>query len=62
MKNVKPMLMSWSRVFIAASLACYTAGVTDWKLLLNSGLASLIPVILRWLDPKDPAYGRTSVK
>jgi hypothetical protein len=62
MKNVKPMVMSWSRVFIAASLACYTAGVTDWKLLLNSGLSSLIPVILRWLDPKDTAYGRTSVK
>lgn len=52
------MVLSWGRVFIAASLAQYAAGITDLSILLNSGIAALIPVILRWLDPMDPTYGR----
>jgi hypothetical protein len=58
MKNLKPMLASWGRSFMAASLACYLAGVTDPTALLNAGLASVLPVILRWLNPNDLAFGK----
>lgn len=51
------MLASWGRSFLAASLACYLAGITDPKLLINAGLAALLPVVLRWLNPKDSAFG-----
>lgn len=57
MKNVKAMAASWARSFLAASVACYLAGVTDPKQLLNAGIAALLPVILRWLNPKDSTFG-----
>ena len=57
MKNAKAMAASWARSFLAASIACYLAGVTDWKALLNAGIAAILPVILRWLNPKDSAFG-----
>ena len=58
MKNVKAMAASWARSFMAASIACYLAGVTDPMALLNAGIAALLPVILRWLNPSDAAFGR----
>jgi hypothetical protein len=54
----KAMAASWLRVFIAASLAMYTAGVTDPMALFNAGFAALIPVVIRYFNAKDPAYGR----
>lgn len=59
MKNAKAMAASWARSFAAASIACYLAGVTDSKALLSAGMAALLPVILRWLNPGDQAFGRT---
>jgi hypothetical protein len=59
MKNAKAMAASWARSFMAASIACYLAGVTDPMALLNAGIAALLPVILRWLNPSDVAFGRT---
>jgi len=58
MKTAKAMAASWARSFAAASIACYLAGVTDPKQLLNAGLAALLPVIVRWLNPADAAFGR----
>lgn len=55
------MLASWARVFAAAMIAQYLAGVTDPQMLLNAGIAGLLPVVLRWLNPKDHAYGRGAV-
>ena len=59
MKNIKPMLASWGRSFLAASLACYLAGVTDPAALLNAGVVAVLPVFLRWLNPNDKAFGRS---
>jgi hypothetical protein len=59
MKNAKAMAASWIRSFLAASVACYLAGVTDPKALINAGVAALLPVILRWLNPGDQAFGRS---
>ena len=58
MKELKPMLASYARSFIAASLAVYMAGVTDPEAILSAGLAAVVPVLMRWLNPKDTVYGR----
>jgi hypothetical protein len=58
MKELKPMVASDARSFIAASLAVYMAGVTDPKAILSAGLAAVVPVLMRWLNPKDTVYGR----
>ena len=56
--ELKPMLASYARSFIAAGLAVYMAGVTDPKAILSAGLAAVVPVLMRWLNPKDTVYGR----
>jgi hypothetical protein len=58
MKELKPMLASYARSFIAASLAVYMAGVTDPKAILSAGVAAILPVLMRWLNPNDKVYGR----
>jgi hypothetical protein len=57
MEQVKKLAASWGRSFIAASLALYMAGETDPKKLGMAGLAAVLPVLLRWLNPKDSAFG-----
>ncbi len=58
MDQVKALAASWFRSFLAASLAVYLAGVTDPKAILGAGLSAIAPVILRWLNPADTAFGR----
>jgi hypothetical protein len=58
MNELKPMLASYARSFIAAGLAVYMAGVTDPKAILSAGVAAVLPVFMRWLNPNDAAYGR----
>lgn len=57
----KAMLKSWAKVFAAAVIAAYTAGSREWTVLVNAGIAALIPVVYSWLDPKDSRYGRRIV-
>jgi hypothetical protein len=45
---------SWLRSFVAATIACYMSGITDPSLLLKAGLAAVLPVAYRYLNPKDP--------
>jgi hypothetical protein len=54
----KAMIASYARSMVGASLALYLAGNTDPKDLLAAAIASIAPVLLRWLNPKDPSYGR----
>ena len=56
--ELKPMLASYARSFIAASLAVYMAGVTDPQAILSAGIAAIVPVLMRWLNPNDQVYGR----
>ena len=60
LRQALEMLLSWLRVFSAAIIAQLMAGVDEWSILLNAGLAAVLPVILRWLDVDDPSYGRGS--
>lgn len=57
MKEFKALAASWGRSFIASSLAVYMAGVTDPKAIFAAGAASVLPVILRWLNPNDAQFG-----
>lgn len=57
MEQAKSLAASWARSFIAAVLALYMAGVTDPKTLGMAGVAAVAPVILRWLNPNDAAFG-----
>ena len=56
--ELKPMLASYARSFIAASLAVYLAGVTYPKAILSAGVAAVLPVLMRWLNRNDKVYGR----
>jgi hypothetical protein len=53
----KAMAASWLRSFLAAGLAVYMAGVTDPKAIAMAGIAAVAPVILRYLNPNDAAFG-----
>jgi hypothetical protein len=57
MKELKETAASWARSFLAAALGMYAIGVTDPKKLAMGGVAALVPVMLRWLNPKDAAFG-----
>lgn len=60
MKDVKKLAASWGRSFFAGAVTLYLAGVSDPKALLGAGLAAVLPVILRWVNPKDVAFGKIS--
>ena len=55
----KALLASWARSFLAASVTLFMAGVADPKALAMGGLAAVLPVILRWLNPADSSFGLT---
>jgi hypothetical protein len=58
MNEMKAMAASWARSFLAAGIAVYMAGVTDPADIAKAGLAALLPVVLRYLNPNDAAFGR----
>jgi len=57
-ENNKKMLASWARSFIGAALAVYMTGNHDLKAIGTAGVAALAPVLMRWLNPNDAAFGR----
>jgi hypothetical protein len=58
MNELKAMAASWGRSYIAAASAVYMAG-GDLKAMAMGGVAAVVPVILRWLNPADTAFGST---
>ena len=54
----KAMLASYLRSMIAAAAAVYLTGNTDPMDLVRAAIAAIIPVVLRWANPNDPAFGR----
>lgn len=57
-EQLRAMAASWARAFVCAALAAYAAGADNWRDVLAAGAAALVPVLLRWLNPQDKAYGR----
>jgi len=60
MKNVKALACSYGRSALAAVLAVYMTGNTDPSDLAKAGIAALVPPLMRWLNPKDQAFGRST--
>jgi len=60
MKNVKALACSYGRSALAAVLAVYMTGNTDPSDLAKAGIAALVPPVMRWLNPKDQAFGRST--
>jgi len=57
-KKQKAMLASYGRSVVGAAASLYVAGVTDPKDLWAALVGALIPVVARYINPKDPAFGR----
>jgi hypothetical protein len=58
--KIKAMLASYGRSFLAAATAVYATGNHDVKSIAIAALASTLPVALRAINPKDPAFGVVS--
>lgn len=58
----KSMIASYARSAIGAALALYLARPNDVTVrdLVAAGIAAIAPPLLRWLNPSDPAFGRSS--
>jgi len=67
-QKYKNMLKSWAKVFAAAVLALFLADGADvagveWSDLrgyIAAGIASALPLVITWLDPRDSRFGRTA--
>ncbi len=58
MKDLKALAASWARSSVAGMLAVYMTGNTNPKDLAMGLVAGIIPVLARWANPKDVAFGR----
>ena len=59
-KIVAAVVGTYLRAAIAAVIALYLSGVTEPKALLMAGVAAIAGPVLKWLDPKETAFGRGS--
>ena len=55
----KALLASYGRSVIGAGVSTWAA-TQDWKLSLNALWAAALPVIMRYLNPNDTAFGKGS--
>lgn len=53
----KAMIASYGRSVIGAAVAAY-ASTGDTKAALNALWAALLPVAIRYFNPKDTAFGK----
>ena len=51
--KLQKVIGTYARAFIAAMCASYMLGNTSIKALFAAGVSAILPVILRWLNPKD---------
>jgi len=56
-KQLKAMGASYGRSVLGAGLALYMSGITDPKDLWAALVAAVAPVLLRAINPGDPAFG-----
>lgn len=60
------MLKSWIKVFAATILSLFLADggdifsvdMGDLRVYLAAGVASVLPLVITWLDPTDTRFGR----
>lgn len=69
-KQLQAALESYGRSFLAAALAAFLAtggdvwalNETSLKAIISAGIAAVLPVILRAVNPKDTVFGIGSGK
>jgi hypothetical protein len=44
---------TYLRAFITGAVTAYTLGKTQPKDFLAAGIAAIIPIVMRWANPKD---------
>ena len=52
MEKMKPIIASWLRSYVAAALAVFMAG-GDLQAMAMGGVAAVVPVLIRYLNPND---------
>jgi hypothetical protein len=57
-KKQKAMLASYLRSALGAALAVAATGNYEPVDLAKAAVAALLPPLLRWLNPRDRAFGR----
>ena len=57
MDQAKALLASWARSSVAGMLAVYMTGNTTPKDLAMGLVAGLVPMLARWANPNDVAFG-----
>jgi hypothetical protein len=57
MEQAKALLASWARSSVAGMLAVYMTGNTNPKDLAMGLVAGLVPMLARWANPNDVAFG-----
>lgn len=60
--QVKAMLASYGRSVLGAGIAAYTASGGSPAAVANAVWAALIPVVMRYLNPNDLAFGKGAEK
>ncbi len=55
--KMKAMLASYARSFLSAAIAVYATVGLELEAMAYAGAAAVIPVALRALNKKDPAFG-----
>ena len=58
--KMQAVVASYARSVVGAVVAVYMTGSTTPSDYAKAGIAALIPPIMRWVNPKDAAYGRTT--
>jgi hypothetical protein len=58
--KLRAMFASYARSVVGAVVAVYMTGSTTPSDYAKAAVAALIPPIMRWVNPKDAAYGRTA--
>jgi len=57
MTQFKALAASWARSSVAGMLAVYLTGNTNPKDLAMGLVAGVVPMLARWANPKDVAFG-----
>jgi hypothetical protein len=57
-KQLKAMIASYGRSVLGAATTLYLAGVTEPQDLIWSLVGAIAPVVIRYVNPNDPAFGR----
>lgn len=56
-EKILAALASYGRHFLGAATALYMTGNTNPSDLVKAGIAAILPVLLKALNPNEPAFG-----